>query len=140
KEGGIYNQIDVVNGQTYTITIRAKAGGSGAECFFGINTSGGLDPHEASGTFYPSSTASTSWTTFSWTGTATANKITLFLDTYSGVGYWDTAMVGWTNKGFENGFAAAGGGFNGNKGNGWTPYVYGGTPGNFTFSDETGAG
>src|SRR6185436_10713987 len=95
---------------------------------------------EGSGTFYPSNTTSTSWQTFSWTGTATGNKITLFLDTYNGTAYWDTAMVGFTNKGFENGFTAAGGGFNGSKGNGWTPYIYGGVAGDFTFTDETGAG
>src|SRR6185295_15875792 len=33
---------------------------------------------------------STSWTTFSWTGQATGNLITLFLDTYDGAAYWDT--------------------------------------------------
>src|SRR4030095_14722533 len=36
------------------------------------------------------------------------------------------------NSGFEGGFGAAGGGYNGNKGNNWTPYIYGGVASNFT--------
>jgi hypothetical protein len=92
KEGGVYNQINTVSGNTYTITVRVKSGSPAAWCFFGINTSGGTDSHEASGTFYPANNnRSTGWTTFSWTGQATGSKITLFLDTYDGVGYWDTA-------------------------------------------------
>jgi hypothetical protein len=69
-----------------------KSGSPAAWCFFGINTSGGIDSHEASGTFYPANNnRSTTWTTFTWTGAAVGNKITLFLDTYDGVAYWDTA-------------------------------------------------
>src|SRR6185436_8258226 len=92
KEGGVYNQINTVSGQTYTITVRVKSGSPAAWCFFGINTSGGTNPLESSGTIYPSNNnRSTSWTTFTWTGTATGSKITLFLDTYDGAAYWDTS-------------------------------------------------
>jgi hypothetical protein len=95
KEGGVYNRFSVTSGQNYTVTVRVKSGSPAAWCFFGINTSGGTDAHEASGTFYPADNGrSTSWTTFSWTGTATGSLITLFLDTYDGVGYWDTASPG----------------------------------------------
>jgi hypothetical protein len=37
---------------------------------------------------------STSWTTLTWTGTATGSLITVFLDTYDGAAYWDTATPG----------------------------------------------
>src|SRR4029079_10193174 len=91
KEGGLYNQINAISGQYYRITVRVKSGSPAAWCFFGINTSGGTDAHESSGTFYPADNGrSTSWQTFTWTGQATGSKITIFLDTYDGVGYWDT--------------------------------------------------
>src|SRR4029079_17982190 len=95
KEGGVYNRFSVVSGQTYTVTVRVKSGAPAAWCFLGINTSGGTDAHEASGTIYPmNNNRSTSWQTLSWTGQATGSLITVFLDTYDGAAYWDTATPG----------------------------------------------
>ena len=90
-EGGAYNRFTAVSGNTYTVTVRCKSGSPAGIAFLGIHRSGGIDSHESSGTIYPqNNNGNTSWQTLSWTGTATGSAITVFLDTYNGVVYWDT--------------------------------------------------
>src|SRR6185369_15848820 len=56
--------------------------------------SGNTNSHDA-GMLWPMDNGrSTSWTTLTWTGTATGSLITVFLDTYDGAAYWDTASPG----------------------------------------------
>src|SRR3990170_4087248 len=75
--GGAYQQIPVVSGSAYTVSIQARAYDTWSHCSLGVDPSGGIDPR--TGVIWSSSTNSTSWVQHTWTGTATANSLTIYL-------------------------------------------------------------
>jgi hypothetical protein len=93
--GGVYQRIPVVGGNGYTVSVWIYAGDDQAACYLGVDPGGGTDATGA-GVIWSSVTTNAGWVQKSWTGTPTANVLTVFFKIASAdgtprSGYFDDA-------------------------------------------------
>ena len=93
--GGLYQRVPVLTGQTYTASVWTYAGDAFTSCFLGVDPAGGTDP--STGVTWSSAAPHGAWQQQTWTGTATADHLTVYLKVASadGVernGYFDGAI------------------------------------------------
>ena len=93
--GGLYQRVPVLTGQTYTASVWTYAGDAFTSCFLGVDPAGGTDP--STGVTWSSAPPGGTWEQQTWTGTATADHLTVYLKVTSadGVernGYFDDAI------------------------------------------------
>lgn len=121
-EGGVKAKFDAVPGSTYTVSVWAyeQAGGGGA--YLQVRGDGNEDP-DPGGAW--AATGGPSWNLLTQTVTASADSITVFLDGYYSVCYFDDVTVTGNTMQFEGGFQANG------IGNDWREFIWaGGSPTN----------
>jgi hypothetical protein len=92
--GGVYQRIPVFSGMTYTVSVWVRAGDEQSYCYLGVDPAGGTNA--ASGVVWSSATTDVAWVQKTWTGTATANLLTVFFKVESSDitkrnGYFDDA-------------------------------------------------
>ena len=95
--GGLYQRVPVLAGQTYTASVWMYAGDALTSCYLGVDPAGGTNPN--TGVTWSPATTSWAWEQKTWTGTATADHLTVYLKVASadGVernGYFDDAIPG----------------------------------------------
>jgi len=94
--GGVYQQIPVASGSSYTVSVQTRALDTLAFCSLGVDPTGGTDSR--SGVIWSSSSNSASWVQKTWTGTASSNSITVYFRAASVEGskrncYFDDATL-----------------------------------------------
>jgi hypothetical protein len=99
--GGVYQRLPVVGGNPYTVSVWIYAGDDQSACSLGVDPAGGTNAAGA-GLIWSSVTTNVAWTQKSWTGTPTANVLTVFLkvastDSNPRDGYFDDAAPSLTS-------------------------------------------
>jgi hypothetical protein len=95
--GGVYQRIPVTAGQIYKVSSWAYAGDSLTTCSLGVDPVGGTNAN--SGVTWTSGTTEAAWVLKAWTGTASANYLTVFYkvastDNVKRNGYFDGGSSG----------------------------------------------
>ncbi len=93
SSGGVYQQVPVVTGEPYSLSVWLYAGDPLTACSFGVEPTGGVDPE--SGVIWSSPSTNVAWVQKTWTGTAGADYLTVFLkvsttDDVKRNGYFDS--------------------------------------------------
>jgi len=83
--GGVYQRIPATPGRTYTVSVQTRAFDALSSCSLGVDPTGGTNPQ--AGVIWSSPNKSTSWVQKAWTGSASANAITIYYRTVSGDNY-----------------------------------------------------
>jgi len=78
NEGGIFQQLATTPGQTYTVRMWVKCSNNQIAAYLGVDPLGGTNA--ASSTVQWSTATSTNWVQNTWTGTAQAGRITVYID------------------------------------------------------------
>jgi hypothetical protein len=92
--GGVYQRIPVTSGSLYSVSVWIYADTALTSCYLGVDPAG--DTNASSGVVWSTVTTNVAWVQQTWTGTATANYLTVFYkvatpDNVKRNGYFDDA-------------------------------------------------
>jgi hypothetical protein len=93
--GGIYQRIPAISGNAYAVSVWIYAGDDQAACSLGVDPAGGTNATSGS-VVWSSVATNVAWSQKTWTGTPTANLLTVFFKVVSADsnprnGYFDDA-------------------------------------------------
>jgi hypothetical protein len=92
--GGVYQRVPVTAGNAYAVSVWIYADTALTSCYLGVDPAGGTNTN--SGVEWSSATTNVAWVQKTWTGSATANYLTVFYkvatpDSVKRNGYFDDA-------------------------------------------------